>query len=283
VSPPLQHAAQVPEQSSPPRSTHTRWPPHSPEPDKHTLEHRIPSILKLSPGCDTQPVQVLVPTADSQSTPYAYQSESLPMMAVPSRAAVDDREDFVLPEPADYHQRQSPPTIAPPTSPPPSTPTAAAKRPGKLTKEQPLSWTPRKDSLVQGPSPPPSEESLPTEGSSRLQHSQHSYGSGPSSRSSEMSDVQTPSQRGGITPPPTEPKQAQSQANRSPLKKVEKLRRNLLPGTKSPANTTDLGHPTADAWVFSPDNSKAEYNLTFLTGSERVGHSFHCHEISSVL
>ncbi|SPN96779.1 uncharacterized protein DNG_00299 [Cephalotrichum gorgonifer] len=219
----------------------------SAQPSPEDIPPTIPALEAILPEIDASR-----PESHAMTTSHSTHSPEAPGL-------------FQLPDPVARIFKSPPVPANKPQSPPPA---IEPKGAAKLTKESPESYHLRRVSSSQGSSPPTSSDGPPAaERTSRLIRPQQSRARSASSQ--PLSNRDSPgllavSQVGDVD-------LKQSSENQGPSKRVEKLRRSVLPGGRSRANShepsSDAG---AEAWVISSDNSRAEYNLSLLVNSEKI-------------
>lgn len=260
-----------------------------------------PPVFEPSPSSTPEPPSAPVsespssPSATTQSKPlppppeaapprppaHAQQPES-PMMAATSVMPLTGPGPMVPEKPAPIvtQQPQSPPQDEALSARPVSNP----KGPTKLSKANRESDPKRPQSSMQSgsPPPPPSREGSSAERSSRVirppqgrarSASAQPLGSRRSSFGPRIMSQAMDAMRGFDTRQLAKnPPQTQNAQNQTPAKTVEKLRRSIMPAAPKPrAKSLDnQAIPGLDAWIISPDDTKAEYNTSLLTNAERV-------------
>lgn len=257
-----------------------------------------PPVFEPSPSSTPEPPSA--PASESPSSPSAAQSKPLPpppevapprpdadaqrpespMMAATSVRPLAGAGPMVPEKPAPVvtQQPHPPPADEPRSAPPVSDP----KGPTRLSKANPDSDPRRPHSSMQPSSPPapPSREGSSAERSSRLirppqgrarSASAQPLGSRRSSFGPRIMSQAMDAMR-GVDPKQFVKNQHPSQSQ-LPAKKVEKLRRSIMPGTTVKPRAKSLDNqaiPGLDAWVIAPDDSKAEYNTSLLVNAEKV-------------
>lgn len=261
-----------------------------------------PPVFEPSPSSTPEPPSA--PISESPSSPPAARSKPLPpppeaapppppahaqrpepyMMAATSVMPLTGAGPMVPEKPAPVITQQP---HSPTDSPLPTPPVSDMKSPTKLSKTNPESDPKRPTSSTQSPSPPlpPTREGASPERSSRLirppqgrarSASAQPLGSrrssfGPRIMSQAMDAMRGVDTKQLVKNPP--PNQHQSQG-----KKVEKLRRSIMPGTAVKPRENSLDNqaiPGLDAWIISPDDTKAEYNTSLLVNAEKVRRPTH--------
>lgn len=166
----------------------------------------------------------------------------------------------------------STPTIAPPTVPPPAVPVAGEQSPveqnadsikvGKLRKEKPD--TRRRSSSLQhlaGEIPPMLGLKSRTDSPAPELRGRRASSVQPASARGSPSSSRVPSASINVRP-------GSSKGAESPTR--GRLRRSWMPGGRSRSNSVDVSaQSAANAWVLS-DDTRAEYNASFLKNAEKV-------------